>query len=45
VIARRQTEHGSSLGRYRWVVERILAWLRNFKRLLASTNAAPTSTK
>jgi hypothetical protein len=23
VIARRQTEHGSGLGRYRWVVERV----------------------
>ena len=27
VIARRQTEHGSGLGRYRWVVERTFAWL------------------
>jgi transposase len=26
--------HGSGLGRYRWVVERTFAWLRNFKRLL-----------
>jgi transposase len=34
VIARRQTEHGSSLGRYRWVVERTFAWLHQFKRLL-----------
>jgi transposase len=34
VIARRQTEHGSGLGRYRWVVERTFAWLHNFKRLL-----------
>jgi transposase len=33
-IARRQTEHGSGLGRYRWVVERSFAWLHNFKRLL-----------
>ena len=33
-IARRQTEHGSGLGRYRWVVERTFAWLHNFKRLL-----------
>jgi len=30
----RQTEHGSGLGRYRWVVERTVAWLHNFKRLL-----------
>lgn len=34
VIARRQTEHGSGLGRYRWVVERTLSWLHQFKRLL-----------
>ena len=34
VIARRQTDHGSGLGRYRWVVERTFAWLHNFKRLL-----------
>jgi transposase len=34
VIARRQTDHGSGLGRYSWVVERTFAWLHNFKRLL-----------
>ncbi len=34
VIARRQTEHGSGLGCYRWVVERTFAWLHQFKRLL-----------
>jgi transposase len=33
-IARRNTEHGSALGRYRWVVERTFAWLLQFKRLL-----------
>ena len=33
-IARRQTEHGSGLGRARWVIERTFAWLHNFKRLL-----------
>ena len=33
-IARRNTEHGSGLGHHRWVVERTLAWLRQFKRLL-----------
>jgi transposase len=31
VIARRQTEHGSGLGRIRWVVERTFAWLHNHK--------------
>ncbi len=33
-IARRSTEHGSGLGRQRWVVERTFAWLHQFKRLL-----------
>jgi transposase len=33
VIARRCTEHGSGLGRFRWVVERAFAWLHNFRRL------------
>ena len=33
-IARRQSEHGSGLGRYRWVVERTFAWLHHLKRLL-----------
>jgi transposase len=33
VIARRGDEHGSGLGRERWVVERTLAWLHNFRRL------------
>ena len=32
-IARRATEHGSGLGRWRWVVERTFAWLHAFKRL------------
>jgi transposase len=34
VIARRESEHGSGLGRVRWVVERTFAHLRQFKRLL-----------
>jgi len=33
VVAERNTEHGSSLGRFRWVVERTVGWLHNFKRL------------
>ncbi len=33
VIARRETEHGSGLGRWRWVVERTVAWLHFFRRL------------
>jgi transposase len=34
VIARRKSGHGSGLGRSRWVVERTLSWLHQFKRLL-----------
>src|SRR6202023_980772 len=38
IIARRQTEHGSGLGRHRWVVERTFAWLHNHRRLLVRTD-------
>ena len=38
VIARRQTEHGSGLGRDRWTVERTFAWLHNRRRLLVRTD-------
>jgi transposase len=38
LIARRQTEHGSGLGRHRWVVERTFAWLHNRRRLLVRTD-------
>jgi transposase len=34
VIARRNTEHGSGIGRHRWVVERTISWLHQMKRLL-----------
>ena len=33
IIARRNTEHGSGLGIFRWVVERTIAWLHQFRRL------------
>lgn len=33
VLARRSTGPGSGLGSYRWVVERTLAWLHQFRRL------------
>jgi transposase len=33
IIARRGTEHGSGLGKLRWVVERTFAWLHFFCRL------------
>jgi transposase len=32
-IARRGTEHGSGLGRWRWVLERAFVWLDNYRRL------------
>jgi hypothetical protein len=32
-LARRNTEHGSGLGRWRWVIERTFAWLNQFRRL------------
>jgi len=33
VLARRGTAHGSGLGVYRWVVERTISWLHQFRRL------------
>ena len=33
LIARRNTEHGSGLGIFRWMVERTIAWLHQFRRL------------
>jgi len=32
-LAMRNTEHGSGLGRWRWVIERTFAWLNQFRRL------------
>jgi transposase len=32
-LAKRNTAHGSRLGRGRWVVERTFAWLNQFRRL------------
>ena len=33
LIAKRNTDHGSGLGKYRWVVEAAFDWLFNFRRL------------
>lgn len=33
VLAHRNTGHGSGLGKYRWVVERTLSWLQQFRQL------------
>ena len=35
-LAKRNTEHGSGLGRWRWGVERTFAWLNQFRRLRVS---------
>ncbi len=32
-LAKRNAEHGSGLGQWRWVVERTFAWLNQFRRL------------
>jgi transposase len=32
-IARRQTPHGSGLGKVRWVVERTISWLKGLRRM------------
>ena len=33
LLAGRYTAHGSGLGKTRWVIERTLAWLHQFRRL------------
>lgn len=33
ILAKRGTTHGSGLGVHRWVVERTLSWLHQFRRL------------
>jgi transposase len=37
-FARRRTEHGSGLGKHRWVVERFFAWLHRYRRLRLRTD-------
>ncbi len=32
-IGRRETDHGSGLGVFRWVAERALSWLHGFRKL------------
>jgi transposase len=32
-IAKRNTEHGSGLGKVRWVVERTISWIKGFRRM------------
>lgn len=33
VIPKRRTANGSGLGKYRWVVERTISWLHQYRRL------------
>lgn len=33
VLAKRNTEHGSGLGLFRWVIERTHAWFHQFRRV------------
>jgi len=33
ILAQRNTDHGSGLGVVRWVVERTISWLHQFRRL------------
>jgi len=41
LLAKRNTPHGSGLGVYRWVVERTLAWLHQFRRLRCRYERTP----
>ncbi|WP_157369582.1 transposase, partial [Zavarzinella formosa] len=36
-LAKRRTPHGSGLGKVRWVVERTIGWLHNFRKLRVVT--------
>jgi transposase len=40
-LAKRRTDHGSGLGRTRWVVERTIAWLHRFRRLTVRYERRP----
>lgn len=33
MLAKRGRQHGSGLGKQRWVVERTISWLHQFRRL------------
>jgi transposase len=44
-IARRQTAHGSGLGRVRWPVERSLSWLHQFAACWCASSGGPICTR
>ena len=33
VLAKKRTQHGSGLGKFRWFIERTLSWFKQFRRL------------
>jgi transposase len=41
-LAKRRTAHGSNLGKTRWVVERTIAWLHQFRRLRVRYERLPS---
>jgi transposase len=41
-IGHRRTAHGSQLGKTRWVVERTIAWLHQFRRLRIRYDRLPS---
>jgi transposase len=43
VLAKRNTAHGSGLGKTRWFVERSLAWLHQFRKLEIREERYPTT--
>lgn len=42
LIRRRQSQHGSHLGRVRWVVERTISWFKGLRRLRIRYDRHPT---
>ncbi len=42
VIAKRNTDHGSGLGQFRWPVERTISWLHQFRRLRSRWEKLPS---
>ena len=45
LLAKRRTAHGSGLGKTRWVIERSIAWLHQFRRLKMRTNGCLSFTR
>ena len=43
LLAKRRTAHGSGLGKTRWVVERSLSWLHQFRKLKTREEKRPSN--